>query len=911
MREKLRNFWLRVKAVGHRRRLDRDLEDELAFHVAMREAKSQTEGSSAQDAHSAASKQLGNVARLKEACRELWTFATLESFLQDVRYGVRILRKSPGFTAVAILTLALGIGANTAIFSLTYQVMLQRLPVQHPEELAILHLVGYQTGHISSDSEGLEASFSYPLYKELRERNPVFSSMLARYAISLSVAGESFSERASGELVSGNYFETLGVRPVLGRLLTMQDETAPGADTVAVLSYGYWTRRFANNTDILNKQLTVNGAALTVVGVAEEGFSGVQIGESPDIFIPVTMRTQMMPGANDLNNYKDWWLKVLGRLKPSFRLEQAQSALQGRFHSILESEIPQLNFNQKQTALYLQNKLTLEPGSHGRPVLQKDTKRPLLFLVTMVGVVLIIGCANLASLLIARGEARQQEIAVRLSLGAGRVRLLRQLLTESLLLAFAGGLAGVGMAAVTLKIIVRAIPRSFGAAGIEARIDQNVLLFAAGAALLTGLLFGLVPAFRILRSAPHGALNEPARGSSANIANVRLRKWLMIFQVAMTVVLLSAAGLFTMSLVRLQQENLGMRTDHVIQFSIAPGMSRYSPAQTVALSDKLRTSIAALPGVRSVSAAEIPVFTDRDVGANFTIQGYTPQENEDMHARENWVAPNYFSTMGISLLRGREFTDSDTSTSPKVALINESMAKRFFSSGDAIGRLFAFGAGKGTHPDIQIIGVVADSKHSDVRTEVERYFYLPYTQDKNLSELTFYVRTGQEPSALASMLTKTIADYDSSLPVYALKPLADQVKETVFSDRLLASLSVCLGLLAAFLAAIGLYGVMAYVVARRTREIGVRIALGATRKNVSWLILREVMHMAGIGLLIGLGLSFITGRMVQSLLFGVSAHNPLVLILTAAILIAVALLAGSLPARKAAALDPMVALRYQ
>src|SRR5215510_5832560 len=911
MREKLRNFWLRVKAVGHRRRLDRDLEDELAFHVAMREAKSQTEGSSAQDAHSAASKQLGNVARLKEACRELWTFAALESFLQDVRYGVRILRKSPGFTLVAILTLALDIGANTAIFSLTYQVLLQRLPVQHPEELVVLHCPGYHPGHNSSDSEGEEASFSYPLYKELRDRNPVFSGLMARYAVSLSVAGERFSERSSGELVSGNYFETLAIRPALGRLLTTQDETAPGADTVAVLSYGYWTRRFANNPGILNKQLTVNGAALTVVGVVQEGFRGVQIGESPDIFIPVTMKTQMMPGSNDLNNYKDWWLKVLGRLKAGLRRDQAQSVLQGPFHAILEAEIPMLNFSQKQANRYLQNKLILEPGSHGRPILQNGAREPLLFLTAMVGLILVIGCANLASLLIAKGEARQQEIAVRLSLGAARTRLLRQLLTESLLLAVAGALAGILFAELGLRTVIVTVARGIGASGIQPHLDWRVLLFAAAVSVLTGLLFGLAPALRILRSAPRGQLHEPARGSSANIANVRLRKWLMVFQVAMTVVLLSAAGLFTMSLVRLQQENLGMRTDHVIQFSIAPGMSRYSPAQTVALSDKLRTSIAALPGVRSVSAAEIPVFTDRDVGANFTIQGYTPQENEDMHARENWVAPNYFSTMGISLLRGREFTDSDTSTSPKVALINESMAKRFFSSGDAIGRLFAFGAGKGTLPDIQIIGVVADSKHSDVRTEVERYFYLPYTQDQNLSELTFYVRTGQEPSALASMLTKTIADYDSSLPVYALKPLADQVKETVFSDRLLASLSVCLGLLAAFLAAIGLYGVMAYVVARRTREIGVRIALGATRGKVSWLILREVVQMAVIGLLIGLGLSFISGRMVQSLLFGISAYNPVVLILTAAILIAVALLAGSLPARKAAALDPMVALRYQ
>ncbi|HKD14496.1 MAG TPA: ABC transporter permease [Candidatus Angelobacter sp.] len=911
MREKLRNFWLRVKAVGHRRRLDQDLEDELAFHVAMREAKNQTEGSNLNDAHSAARRQLGNVARLKEACRELWTFATLESFLQDLRYGVRMLRKSPGFTIVAILTLALGIGANTALFSLTYQVLLQRLPVQHPEELVILHCPGYHPGHNSSDSEGEEASFSYPLYKELRDRNTVFSGLVARYAISLSVAGERFSERSSGELVSGNYFETLGVRPALGRLLTMQDETVPGADTVAVLSYGYWTRRFANNPEILNKQLTVNGAALTVVGVAQEGFSGVQIGETTDIFIPVTMKIQIMPGANDLSNHKDWWLKVLGRLKPGLKQDQAQSALQGPFHSILEGEIPLLNFNQKQIARYLQNKLIVEPGSHGRPILQNGAREPLLFLIAMVGLILVIGCANLASLLIAKGEARQQEIAVRLSLGAGRTRLLRQLLTESLLLAVAGALAGILVAELGLRTVIVTVARGIGASGIQPHLDWRVLLFAAAVSVLTGLLFGLAPALRILRSAPRGALNEPARGSSANIANVRLRKWLMVFQVAMTVVLLAVAGLFTMSLIRLQQEDLGLRPDHLIQFSIAPGLSRYSPAQTIALADRLRTSIAALPGVRSVSAANIPIFSDSDRSSNVTPEGYAAREDEDTSVDRNYVGPSYFSTMGIGLLRGREFNEADTASSRKVAIVSERMAQRFFAGRDAVGMHFAFGAGNSAHPDMEIVGVVAQSKHTNVRTKPQLFAYLPYAQDTELNELTFYVRSTQDPSAVTSMVTKTVAGFDSGLPVYHLRLLVDQINETVFSDQLMASLSVCLGLLAAFLAAIGLYGVMAYVVARRTREIGVRIALGATRGNVSWLILREVVQMAAIGLLIGLGLSCITGRMVQSLLFGVSANNPLVLILTAAVLIAVALLGGSLPARKAASVDPMVALRYE
>ena len=910
MLEKLKEFWLRLKALGKRRRLDRDLQDELDFHLAMREAGSGTEGASPLDVRSAARRKFGNAGRLKEICRELWTFQTVESFLQDLRYGARILRKSPGFTAVAVLTLALGIGANTAIFSLTYQILLRQLPVQHPEELVILRSPGPHNGHTSSDGDNAN-SFSYPMYKELRGRDTVFSSLLARFPVSLSVAGPGFSERADGELVTGNYFEVLGINPALGRLFNQQDETSAGADTVAVLSYGYWTRRFGQNANILNKQLIVNGSALTVVGVAQNGFTGVQIGQTPDIFVPITMKAQMTPGWDGLDSHQDYWLAILGRLKPGLKRDQAEPALQGVYHTIIQSELPLLKVSKKAEPLYLQKKLLLDPGSHGRPILQRDAQAPLLFLAAMVGLVLIIACANLASLLIAKGETRQQEMAVRLSLGAGSGRLLRQLLTESLMLALAGGLAGLAVGTVTLRAIIHAMPNSVGAVGLDTQLDQHVLLFAAGVSLLTGILFGLAPAVRVLRVAPRAPLQDSGKGFAGSVANVRLRKWMMTFQVAMTVVLLAGAGLFTMSLIHLQLENLGLRTEHVIQFSIAPGMSRYSPAQTIALADQIKKSLAALPGVESASAAEVPIFSNTDVSANVTIGGYTPQENEDMDVEENRVGPDYFTAMGIPLLRGREFADADTAASPKVAVINEAMAKRFFGVNGALGRLFTFGAGNNVHPDIQIVGVVADSKHGEVRDRPRPFAYLPYAQDKTLSQVTFYVRTQQDPAALAQLLTKTVAGYDAGLPVYNLKTLADQVQETVFADRLLASLSACLGVLAAFLAAIGLYGVMAYVVARRTREIGVRIALGATRGNISWLILREVAQVAGIGLAIGLPLSFLAGRLIQSLLFGINAGNPLVLAFTAVLLVTVALLAGGLPARKAASVDPMVALRYQ
>jgi predicted permease len=909
MKETLKEFWLRLKALGRRRQLDRDLQDELDFHLAMREARSQSQG--AQDVHSAARRHFGNAARFKEACRELWTFRTVESFLQDLRYGARILRKNSAFTTVAVVTLALGIGANTAIFSLVYQVLLQRLVVQHPEELVILRSLGPHNGRTSSESADGADAFSYPMYKELRDRNTVLAGLIARFPVSLSVAGQGFSERADGELVSGNYFETLGVRPVLGRLFGPQDETSGGADTVAVLSYGYWTRHFGGSPDILNKQLTVNGAVLTVVGVARQGFTGVEIGQTPDIFIPVTMKVQMTPGWDGLDSPRDYWLAILGRLKPHSKRDQAEAALQGVYHTVIQAELPLLKVSKKDEALFLQTKLFLDPGSHGRQILQAYVQQPLLFLAAMVGLVLLIACANLASLLIAKGEARQQEMAVRLSLGAGAGRLLRQLLTESLLLALAGGLAGLAVGVITLRAIVHGMEKAVDAMGLETGLDSHVLLFAAGLSLLTGVFFGLAPALRVLRVAPRSPLQDSGKNSAGSVANVRLRKWMLVFQVAMTVILLSGAGLFTASLIRLQFANLGLRTDRVIQFSIAPGMSRYSPEQTAALADRLKASLAALPGVESADAAEIAVFNNSNTNATVTVAGYTPQENENMDVGQNWVGPDYFTTMGIPLLRGREFTQADAAASPKVAIINQSMAKRFFGVNNAIGRLFAFGVGNGTHPDIQIIGVVADSKHSNVRDQARPFAYLPYAQHKTLSEITFYVRTAQEPAAISSILTKTVSGFDAGLPVYDLKPLAEQVQETVFADRLLAFLSASLGILAAFLAAIGLYGVMAYVVARRTREIGIRIALGATRTNISWLILREVAQVAGIGLAIGLPLSFLTGKLIESLLFGVSPGNPVVLLLTAAVLVTVALMAGGLPARKAAAVDPMVALRYQ
>jgi predicted permease len=836
----------------------------------------------------------------------------MENLLQDIRFGLRTLGKNPGFAIVAILTLALGIGANAAIFSLTDQVLLRLLPVEHPRELVVLSSPGRSWGRTWSDGDG-STSFSYPTYKEIRDRNEVFAGLLARFHVQVSVAGQGESQLAEAELVSGNYFQVLGVRPFLGRVLTAQDETAPGANPVAVLSYGYWTRHFGSDPNILNKQLAVNGNSLTVVGVARPGFTGVQVGQIPDLFIPITMKAQMTPNWDGLADRGDHWVATMGRLKPGMSTTKAEAGLLPMYRAILETDaIPQkFSHGGAHEKEFLGRKIVLDSGSHGRPILQQDAKQPLLVLMAMVGLVLLIACANLAGLLIARGEGRQREIAVRLALGAGRARLVRQLMTESLILALAGGAAGLALASWMLSVIVNSIPESQGASGLAAQIDYRVLIFACVVSLVTGVLFGLAPAIRATRTDLQSVLKDQGANVSGGKANVRVRKSLLVSQIALTAVLLAAAGLFAHSLLNLKTQDLGVRPDHVLEFSVSPELNRYTPAQTIALADRIRKGIEPLPGVRAASESEIPMLANSNSSSNITVPGYNAQEDEDMNVDHNAVGPDFLATMGIPLLNGREFTESDSSTSPKVAIINEAMARRFFAGRNPIGLSFGFGSGKDTKLDTEIVGVVKDSKNTDVKTEARPFVFLPYSQSEHAGNATFYVRTNQDPVALTVTVRNLIQGFDGSLPVYGVKTLTAQVDEIMFTDRLVTIFSLCLGLLASLLAAVGLYGVMAYVVARRTREIGIRMALGATQKNVAWMILREIIGMLAVGLCVGLIAAYGIGKVIESLLFGVKAGDPIVFVIAAGLLVAVALLAGWLPSRKAANVDPMLALRYE
>ena len=833
----------------------------------------------------------------------------MEGVVQDVKYGWRMLAKNPGFSIVATLILALGIAANTAIFSLTDQVLLRTLPIVHPEELVLLRSPGPAPGHVSTDGDEA-ASFSYLTYKDLREQSTAFAGLFARYSISLNVAGRGQGTTADGELVSGNYFQVLGVTPVLGRIFSAQDETAPGANPVAVLSYGYWSRQFGASAGILNQVLVVNGTPLTVIGVARPGFTGVQVGQTPDIFVPITMKAQMTPGWDGLNDRKDHWIAILGRLKPGVTRGRAESSVQAVYHSILQAEAPAMGMKPDVLKQYLARPLLLNDAARGRPVLQRDAQIPLLILLGMVALLLLVTCANIASLMVARGVVRQREIAVRLAMGARAGQIIRQLLIESVLLALAGGALGILLASWMLRVLVSAVSDGAGVAGLDANLDWRVLMFALGLSLFAAVLFGLAPAIGAARVDLLDTLKEQGSRASAG-STTRLRRALIVAQVTLTTILLVSAGLFVRSLHSLKQVDLGINPDHVLQFSVAPGLNGYNSERTRAFVQQARQTINALPGVEVAGAATIPVFADDDSGGNITAEGYTAQPNEDTHIFRNWITPHYLAAMGTPLIRGREISDADTDSSTQVALINQTMARKYFAGRDPIGMHFIFGAGKALTPDIQIVGVVADSKHDDSRSPVMPFAFFPVSQKRDLTRVTFYVRTRQEPLAMADSLRKTMAAIDPNLPISDLKTLNTQVEESMFPVRMITGLAVGLGLISAVLAAIGLYGVMAFSVAQRTREIGIRIALGAQTLHVLKLIVGQGLGLAMAGVVFGLLSSLGAMRLLSSLLFSVTATDPLTFVSVAVLLAIVAVLANYIPARRAIDVDPAVALRYE
>jgi len=908
-----RNFATGLRSLFRKNQVDRELDEELGAYLEMEAAEKMRQGVSRKDALREVRLERGSLEVTKELVRSGGWECFVEPCWQDLHYSVRMLRKSPGFAAVAVLTLALGIGANTAIFSLTDQILLRELPVPHPEQLVILRSPGPNHGHTWGDVDQGAQSFSYLMYKDLRERSTVFYSLLACRGTTVNVSGHGETQAAHADLVSGNFFETLEVQPALGRLLMPGDETASGANTVAVLSYDYWSRKFGADPAILNKPLTVNGVPLTVVGVTRKGFFGVQIGLTPDIFIPVTMKAQMAPNPNQtLEDRTDHWLPVMGRLKPGITVARAEAELHPIYQPILESDAKLLKLSGDDLKRFISKPLLLMSGAHGRLVLQEGTQEPLLVLMSMVGLVLLIACANLAGLLVARGEARRREIGVRLAMGARRARLIRQLLTESLLIAIAGGAAGIALARWCLNAIMAAIPPGQGMLGFVRSPDLRLLSFAIVLTLATTIFFGLAPAMRATRLDLQSTLKDQGSNLSAGRSNLPLHKVLIVSQVALTAVLLAGAGLFARTLANLEHANLGVKTSHVLQFKVAPSLNGSTPAQTLAFADRARNEIAAFPGVRSASISTTEIFAGDDRSSNFMPEGYSLRPGDDTDAMYDYIGPNYFSTMGIPLIAGREFSEADTATSPKVCIINEKQAQRFFVGRNPIGLHMTQGSGRlYTNPPMEIVGVVANSKWDDARSDIVPFLYMPYSQDVNLGHLAFYVRTERDPAPIAAALRSLIQRLDPNLPVNNMRTLEEQVSNSMLNDRLVTGLSVSLALLAALLAALGLYGVLAYVVARRTREIGIRIALGGERADILGLVVGQGVRLTLGGGAIGLVAALVATRLVASLLYGVTPHDPLTFVGVVALLAIVSGAACYIPARRAMRVDPMIALRYE
>jgi len=767
-----------------------------------------------------------------------------------------------------------------------------------------------------------DRTFSYPMYVDFRDRNDVFSGVVARFGASATLTARNQAERVDVELQSGNTFEVLGVTPILGRALTPADDRIPGGHPVAVISYDYWQRRFGRSAAVLNQVVIINSTQVTIVGVAPRGYAGIAATQSPDLFMPMMMKAQITPTWNDLDNRRSRWVNVVGRLKPGLDAEAAKARLDVLYQQINEFELKDVpafaSGSQSFRDRFRAKKLTLHAASQGLSDLRESVQTPLFVLMAMVGLVLLIACANVANLLLSRASARQKEIAVRLALGAGRGRLIRQTLTESLVLAAAGGVVGLVFSIWVGDLLLSVMPFESFTRSLSTEPDLRVGMFTAGLALTTAVLFGLIPALQASRPELNRTLREEAGNLSGGTRHARFRKGLVVAQVALSMLLVAGAGLFARSLYNLKTLETGFSVDNLVTFRVDPSLNGYDQARIKRFYDLLLQDVRRIPGVQSASIAQVAALTGSASSRTIQVQGYTPKPDENMNPWTNEVAPDYFRTMGMPLLMGREFSERDVDGAAMVAIVNESFAKQYFPNQDPLGRRFGFRV-MDNPGAIEIVGVVKDSLYADMRqgtttedNQTPRFAYVPFQQSDELNEMTVYVRTaGTSAAGIAEQLRLAVRRADPSMPVFEMQSMEQTVDEALFNERMLALLSASFGLLATLLAAIGLYGVMSYTVARRTREIGIRIALGAERASVLWLVLREVAFLTVVGILVGVPGALGLSRLVRSQLFGIEPTDPLTLAVAAMTLATVGLIAGYIPARRAAGTQPVLALRYE
>jgi predicted permease len=842
----------------------------------------------------------------------------METLWQDLRYAIRMLVKAPAFSAIAIVTLALGIGANTALFSVINAVLVRMLPVKHPEQL--VYIGNPSRVHGTSTGSPRVDLFSYPFYRELATHAQGFEEIAATGRPPRALVGTDSSpangDKARVRLVTSNYFTMLGVEPVLGRTFNEQSPSAPGSNPVLVLSYPYWQQHYSGDPNIVGRTLYVNGYPLTVVGVTPPQFFGEVVGETQDLYVPMSMQEQITPGRKWLDDKRVSWLMMLARLKPGVSVAQARANVNLAFQQIAHSSWAD-EFDREEREHLAKKNIDVGPGGRGLSSLRANFTRPLLILMAIVGLVLLITCFNVANLLLARSSARQKEIAVRLAIGASGWRLTRQLLTESVVLAFIGGAVGIVISSWGTRVLL-GFASAFGAGkGFEAGVDLTVLAFTAGLCLLTGVLFGLAPAIHSRRVEVMPTLKDASRivTTAHGPSRFATSKLLVAGQVALSILVVFAAGLLVLTLKNLQRVNMGYNPQRLVVMSVDPITAGLGGPKLNPYCQELATRIKSLPNVQAVSYSENGVFSGTESADTVIVEGYTPKNDDDRVVWDDMVGPNYFQALGVPILLGRDIGPQDTATSQRVIVINQAAARKYFGDANPLGRHIAMDDEKEKNNPFTIVGVAGDARDHSLRDVVLPRAYAPVAQVVNQmlggGGMKFEVRTTSDPAALVNSLRTVVRNLNPAVPINDIDPLPSLLDDYLREELMVAKLSTLLAGLALVLACVGLYGITSYSVAGRTREIGVRMALGAKRTDVLWLVLREALWLVAAGVVVGVPVAIAGSRLLGAVLYGVSATNPIFLIGPAFLLIAVALFAAAVPARRATQVDPMVALRYE
>ncbi|MFZ3218158.1 MAG: ABC transporter permease [Candidatus Acidiferrales bacterium] len=867
----------------------------------------------------------------------------MDKLIQDIRYALRTFARNPGFAAIALLTLALGIGANTAIFTIVDAVMLRELPVAKPQQLVALTDPDFH-GMSNGSEDGDRTVLAYSEFEYLRDHNEVFSGIFAADSslpqLQVTITNPAGAANGSGDaanpapsatqelarvrLVSGDYFQTLGVRAVAGHTFGPEVDRVRNSFPVAVISHGYWSRRFNLDPEAVGRRIEINKTAFEIIGVAPAGFFGQAVGEAPDMWVPATMQRDVYPGYDLLSAFPDgnidqhMWLHVTARLKPGVTPSQASANVNVLLQQYIASSLPGQKLSSAELKDYANQQIKVQSGARGSSVVHGRFAEPLKLLMALVALVLLIACANLANLLLARGASRQREFAVRLSVGAARTRLVRQLLTESFLLAFAGGAAGLVLAQWADAVLLRMVSGT-GRDAIELslRADARILGFTFGIAACTAILFGLIPALRATRIDLSPMLKSGASGSTVEGLHRRLpiAKILVVAQVAVSLVLLVAAGLFVHSLQQLNEVKLGFNSSHLMLLRIMPLPAGYKDAAIPLVYQELLDKFKAVPGVSGVTLSVDGLFSSTDSGDPISVEGYTPAPGEAVHSRMDHVGPDYFSVVGMPILYGRGIEAQDSAPAggsvPRVAVINQSFAKHFFPNTNPLGKRV-----RDTYPgstaEAEIVGVVADAKYRSLREEAEPRLYAPIFNPLWAANAVYYeIRANGDAASISSALRAVVHDTNPALPDAPIRTMAALVTESLRTENFVARLASAFGLLAIVLAGVGLYGIMAFTVARRTRDIGIRMTLGASPATILRQVLRESVVLVAIGIAVGIPIALAGTRLVRSMLFGLGAADPIALGAACVILAAIAAAASYIPARRAARVDPMVALRYE